>query len=293
MTCHTPAAGHALSFNTRQLNLPGALAGHDGNFIDQLGLHDYLAGDPPAADTLPRHLRPGETSYSLEARVRSYLDVNCAYCHQSGGTGGGNWDGRHHLTLGQTGLINQASVDSPIHPGDLLVIPGDVSASILHSRTAATNGYTRMPPLGSNLTDPEGVQLISDWILQEAGPLNTYDQWRTAKFGNNQSLTGARHEDPDGDSLTNLQEYLLLTDPHQSSTFPTPAPRPSNGQLAIPLPALPGRQVAIERSTDLIHWQLWNAPGNDLIPRNPASSETLQAPASGPGEFFRYRIGEN
>jgi hypothetical protein len=31
--------------------------------------------------TRPRHLRPDESAYSLEVRARSWLAVNCAYCH--------------------------------------------------------------------------------------------------------------------------------------------------------------------------------------------------------------------
>jgi hypothetical protein len=36
MTCHTPEAGHALSFNTRQLNAPGGIAGVSGNLLGSL-----------------------------------------------------------------------------------------------------------------------------------------------------------------------------------------------------------------------------------------------------------------
>ena len=56
----------------------------------------------------PSHATSGRTkpSIPLEQRARSYFAVNCAYCHQAGGSVGGFWDGRAHLTLEQTGLIN-------------------------------------------------------------------------------------------------------------------------------------------------------------------------------------------
>lgn len=300
ITCHTPAAGHALSFNTRQLNGPGTIVDQSTNFISLLELNGYLSGNPESPEQLPKHVRPEQTEYSLETRVRSYLDVNCAYCHQSGGTGGGNWDGRHHLTLEQTGLINQPTVDAPLNPGDLLVIPGNVPSSILYNRSAAANGYRRMPPLGSNLIDPEGSQLIADWIQQEASNESSYTTWRSARFGNTTSPQGAPGNDPDGDSVSNFEEYLFLTSPTSGTDFLRPEVSKNGNQIAIPLPALPGRSVVIQRSSDLSSWQDWNAAGNDGIPRNPSSLAVptiLSAPTNPAGghlgEFFRFRIREN
>jgi hypothetical protein len=217
--------------------------------------------------------------------------VNCAYCHRPGGGGGGNWDGSHPLTLGQTGLINQPSVDAPLHPGDLLVIPGNVGASILHHRAAASNGYSRMPPLATNLIDTQGVQLLADWIENEANALTSYGRWRTVHFGS--SHLGAPNQNPDGDSQTNLQEYLFLTNPLDGTDTLQPDLTVAGGQATIPLPALPGRSVTIDRSTDLTNWETWNAPGNDGIPRNPATAFSLIAPAGGPKEFFRFNVREN
>ena len=107
LNCHTPEAGSALSFNTRQLNREGsALAGLAGNFLTLLDTADYLVGLDEATTTLPRHVRPDETQFSLEARVRSYLAVNCAYCHHAGGSGPPSWDGSPQLNLWDTRLIN-------------------------------------------------------------------------------------------------------------------------------------------------------------------------------------------
>jgi hypothetical protein len=79
--CHSPQAGHALSFNTRQLNLTNTINGFTGNQIDLLHNHGYFSNIPESSNLLPRHLHPNETQYPLEARVRSYLAVNCSYCH--------------------------------------------------------------------------------------------------------------------------------------------------------------------------------------------------------------------
>jgi glucose/arabinose dehydrogenase len=216
MTCHTPEAGHALSFNTRQLNTIGTVSGLTGALLTVLSETGYLSGFPGDPASLPRHYRPDEIAESLETRVRSYIDVNCAYCHKAGGTGGGTWDGRAHLPLAQTGLINGTPVDAPLHPGHLLVIPGSVSQSILFNRIAGANGYTRMPPLATGVPDLEAAQLVADWINRELHPFGTYQEWRSARFGNEASPEGEPSANPDGDKLDNFGEWAFGTDPQLS-----------------------------------------------------------------------------
>ena len=219
ITCHTPEAGHALSFNTRQLNLAGSIAGVSGNLLGVLGQTGYLAGLDAAPATLPRHFRPDESAQSLEARVRSYLDVNCAYCHQSGGTGGGNWDGRSHLPLLATGLLNGTPVEAPLDPAHRLVVAGNVPHSILYNRLAGANGYTRMPPLGTAVADLEAEELVTAWIREEVHPYATYEEWRTAKFGNATSPQGQQGQNPEGDGLDNFGEWVFGTDPARMDDF--------------------------------------------------------------------------
>ncbi len=292
-TCHTPAAGHALSINTRQLNAPGSIAGLNGNQVSLLAAAGYIANPPPSPPSqLPRHVRPDQTQYSLEARARSWLDVNCAYCHQAGGTGGGNWDGQLHLTLAATGLVNGTPVDAPLHPGDLLVTPGDASRSIIYSRAAAANGYSRMPPLATREIDYEGVGLLADWIASELQPHLSYDDFRIAHFGNLVSPEGAPGANPDGDTSNNLREWLANTNPNDHADDWTPTIRLAGGQVAIDFTGLGNRRVTFEHSLDLLNWSRWQAMGNDGIPRAPNAVHTLTAPALG-REFFRPLVEEN
>ena len=213
MTCHTPEAGHALSFTMRQLNAPGSIAGASGNLLSALSTTGYLTGFSGNPSSLPRHYRADESGQSLEARVRSYLDVNCAYCHQSGGTGGGTWDGRAHLSLLETGLLNGTTVDAPLHPDDRLVVAGNVPHSILFNRIAGANGYSRMPPLATTVPDLEAAELVAAWISQEVHPYATYDEWRGARFGNVTSPEGEPAANPEGDRLDNFGEWVLGTNP--------------------------------------------------------------------------------
>jgi glucose/arabinose dehydrogenase len=292
MTCHTPEAGHALSFNTPQLNRVGSVGPLGGNFISALSLAGYLQGFSENPANLPRHLRPDESAYSKEERVRSYLDVNCSYCHQAGGTGGGNWDGRSFLTLAQTGMINTPPVDDPIQPGDLIVIPGQVNHSILYNRLAAANGYSRMPPLASTETDLEGVQLLSDWIASEVSPHTTYAGWRLAYFGNNSSPIGSPDHDADGDGLTNRFEYLSHTDPHDAASTWKPVFGITDGQANYQFTGLPDRRILAHRSSNMTDWEIWPLSANDGIPLPSQSGKTLQAPVEAGKRFFRLSIEE-
>lgn len=292
INCHTPEAGHALSFNTRQLNAQGTISGSSGNFLSLLSASGYITGFTDEPSTLPRHLRPDESTYSLEARVRSYLDVNCSYCHQSGGTGGGNWDGRSHLTLAQTGLVNGLPVDSPLHAGDRLVLPGDVDKSILYNRAAAANGYSRMPPLGTSVIDLEGTQLLADWIAQEVQPQASYQAWRTSHFGNDTSPDGAPGTDADGDGSDNHLEWLTNTDPENASSIWLPVMRRNGNSIFHDFTGLGNRSAIIMRSSDLQTWTPWQVQGNDGIPLSPGTLHTLGAPMVPGSEFFRFEIRE-
>ena len=171
-TCHTATGGHALSMNTRQLNLSQSIAGQSGNLLELLSTAGYLTDFSGNAASLPRHYRPGESSIDLEARVRSYLAVNCAYCHQAGGNAPPSWDGRAQLPIAATGILYGAPVgEGSPDPADHLIRSGSRDHSAIWNRINAReavnvsyNGYTQMPPLGTNAFDPDAIALLGAWI---------------------------------------------------------------------------------------------------------------------------------
>jgi mono/diheme cytochrome c family protein len=289
MTCHTPEAGHALSFNTLQLNREGEVHGVSGNFLAKLESAGYLENFTANPAHLSRHVRPDELAYSLEARVRSYLDVNCAYCHQADGTAGGSWDGRSLLKLAETGLVNGEPVDAPVQTGDRLVIPGQSDHSILYNRMAAANGYSRMPPLATTEIDYEGVQILTEWINSEISPYTSYEEWRTVHFGDNTSAEGERDIDADHDSQTNEFEYLTHSDPTDPSDLWSPEFKVNGETVSYQFNGLTDRRIQVFRSNDLETWTLWQAPGNEGIPFND-SLQTLESAAVDEKEFFRFEI---
>jgi uncharacterized repeat protein (TIGR03806 family) len=293
MVCHTPQAGFALSSNTRQFNLSGNIHGFSGNQIDLLKNAGYFSNSPDSPNLLPRHLRPDETTYPAEARVRSYLAVNCSYCHKTGGTASpAAWDGRHELTLDQTGLVNGPATNNGGDPLNKLVVPGDSARSVVLNRIAAANGFTRMPPLGSNELDQANIALLTEWINGSLPARQSYDDWRLAEFLSGTSPAGAPGEDPDGDGRSNRNEFLAGTDPLSGGSFLAPlvATGPAEVTLSFTLP--PNRSGIIEHSENLGSWQPWDVPGNHGLP-SPGGVTTLSGPRQAAAGFFRLRMKEN
>lgn len=285
-TCHSAQAGHALSFRARQLNRSGSIAGTAGNFIQLLADSMYLSGLDSPPPLLPRHVAPDEIDFTSEERARAYLEVNCAYCHNNGGTVPAQWDARASLPLFETGMINGVAQNGTVSPSHRLIVPGNDQASVIVNRAAARNGYTRMPPLGSNVIDQVGVQLLTDWIN---GPLTSredYSSWRERMFGNPPS-GGAPDADDDLDGRTNREEFLARTNPKAVDLAPSLGMSISGNVLSFTLPAIPGRAVTLFVSEDLIDWEKWNARGNNGLPRDPASPATFIVPTTGTKEFFR------
>lgn len=292
MTCHTPQAGHALSFNTRQMNLSREIQGFSGNQIDLLSEAGYLSNIPQSSNLLPRHLRPDEEEYPLEARVRSYLAVNCSYCHAGAeGTAPTAWDGRHHLTLEQTGLVNGEASSNNGNSANKLVVPGDLLHSIVLNRVAVTNGFSKMPPLGSNEIDQTSVELLSAWIDESLPENQTYAAWRLEKFGSATSPQGEPAADADGDGISNHDEFLAGTLPTNGASFLRLGLTRSGDQVSIGFDIPANRSVRVQSSANLQDWSLWDVPGNDGVSL-PAGPHAIQGSSTDTAHFFRLLIEE-
>jgi uncharacterized repeat protein (TIGR03806 family) len=293
LTCHTPQAGSMLSFTTRQLNRVSSMNGFTGNQLTLLYNGGYFTNNPGSPNLLPHHVRADDTSYPLETRARSYLAVNCAYCHRVDGTvAGANWDGSPQLTLAQTGMMNGAALNNGGNPANKYVVPGDVAHSIIYNRIAVQNGFTRMPPLGSHELDQSAIALIQQWITSELPNRQSYDQWRTAHFGPGSPPESAPGADADGDTQTNEPEFLAGTDPLSGGDFLSPEIATDGTNISVGLNVPANRSVRVETSTDLVNWSLWDVPGNDGMTR-PAGPMTFTGPALGSPRFFRVHLEEN
>jgi uncharacterized repeat protein (TIGR03806 family) len=294
MSCHNTQAGFSLSFNTRQLNHHGQLGGVLGNYIDLLHTKGYLTELLAKPATMPRYAQANESDYTLGVRARSYLDVNCSFCHQPNGNTPVDFDTRAHLQLFASGMVNGAPTRESHHGDDRLLVPGLSIRSIIPSRMSEENGYSRMPPFGSSVVDKAGVQLIRDWIEHELPNHQTYDEWRITQFGDSTSFEGRAEFDADADGCSNNYEFLTNTDPLSISDHYKPDMYFSRGLTVINRPNFSHRRVFVETSTDLFSWKSWNIPNNTGMPLAPSSANASawQATNSDKARFFRLNISE-
>jgi uncharacterized repeat protein (TIGR03806 family) len=171
LTCHTERGGFALSFNTRQLNRTATFPGGNANVIAALAQAGYLdTATPPAPVALPALVAPDDPAPTIEARARSYLDANCAQCHQPGGTALGTLDARAATPLSLAGLINGPLLAQGTDSANRMLVPGDPAHSRLLRRLAGSDGATRMPPLATRERDLAAESLLSQWIAALAQP---------------------------------------------------------------------------------------------------------------------------
>lgn len=112
-----------------------------------------------------------DTSKSLEKRARSYVDINCAHCHQNGKhcdyrpmrfafTETGNANGLTNMGV----CVDTQDMQNFAPALGKIVTPGNVNRSMLYYRLNTTNETYRMPLHGRTIIHEEGLNLMGQWI---------------------------------------------------------------------------------------------------------------------------------
>ena len=173
--CHAPnnttRALSPIGPKARHLNKAFAHDGEPVNQLSHLQSIGYLAGLEPI-DGAPRNADWRDASAPLNDRARSYLDINCAHCHNAVGP------------ADTSGLLLEP--DEPLGPKAGLcklpiaagagaggrrfsIVPGAPDESIFVYRLESVEPDEMMPELGRSLSHAEGVALIRDWIASMDG----------------------------------------------------------------------------------------------------------------------------
>lgn len=185
LACHGGAPVPVLGFSALQLSpdrdplaahaLP---AGADDLDLPRLVRRRQLRGLPPALLAQP----PGIAAATPTARAAlGYLHANCGHCHHRMGG-----QVPVALTLAQRvsaaadsrAEVLQSALDaasrfrlpgSPGLPAGALsvIAPGQPHFSVLVQRMQSRQPLVQMPPLGTQVPDPEGLALIERWITQQ------------------------------------------------------------------------------------------------------------------------------
>ncbi len=173
-TCHRTDGEHVLPIGPQaaQLNRRFVYTGADGaafeeNQLDRWRRIGFLEGGPPADEAPRAPVWNAPASGTVERRARTWLDINCAHCHNLKGSGR------------TSGLDLRAEHDDPTrlgvykHPvaagqgtGDRIygVVPGRPDDSILVYRIESVHPGVMMPEIGRGLVDTEAAALIREWI---------------------------------------------------------------------------------------------------------------------------------
>jgi uncharacterized repeat protein (TIGR03806 family) len=153
-----------IGLKVRHVNKTRKVAGKSVNQLDHWRALGILDAHQPSAMA---NARWDDSSQTLEARARAYLDVNCSHCHGAQGAANhsGLWltpDTRDPIQLG----VCKPPVATGRGSGDAsyVIVPGKPRDSILLHRMQSTEPDVAMPELGRSLVHKEGVALIEEWI---------------------------------------------------------------------------------------------------------------------------------
>jgi putative heme-binding domain-containing protein len=182
LICHNGWAGPVLGFSPEQLNRQGQIES-----LQKLNAVALAVGTGKGAPKTPAGGKirvgfqladPYDAKQDLARRARSYLDINCAHCHQNGAGGTATIDLRAEVALGATKANDVPPIQGTFNIDDArLLAPGDPYRSVLYYRMSKT-GPGRMPHIGSDIVDSAGIEAVHEWIrsLPHKGEVDSYDE---------------------------------------------------------------------------------------------------------------------
>ena len=141
-----------LGVNTPQMNTS---RDHEGQRLNQLRVLQGWASwaGVPDPEKEPSLASIHDETADLDRRVRSYLHVNCAHCHQFNAGGAANIVLGFDLPLDQTRTVDVRPIQGTFNIDNARIIaPGDPARSVLYYRISKLGGG-RMPRVGSNQVD--------------------------------------------------------------------------------------------------------------------------------------------
>ncbi len=205
LECHNVSSAQLLGLSTRQLNGLYNYPGHGlENQLEHWNNRNLFS--PGFSNTqvpfFDRTVAIDDTSASLEDRVKSYLDTNCASCHGTG-QGGSQWDARFNTPLAQMGMIDTPTTGIRNYfnyygiAHAQVIASGHPEESILFIRDRSVDPDDRMPPLGRALEHTEYIHVLGAWITSVSqGPGGPGDGVETL-LSAGKSATASSVEDTD------------------------------------------------------------------------------------------------
>ena len=194
LTCHNSTVGGTLGPRTRHLNknitYPStSITANQLVTLSHLGILNTTITDSDVGGFLTT-AAIDDLSESLELRARSYLDVNCGYCHRPGTGNRGIFDARLTTPLANSYLFTNQLNESLGIPGERVIFPADINKSVAYLRAHSLDQSIMMPPLAKNLIDDAGVALLAEWINSLDPNMVIEENGLVATYYDNQDFTG-------------------------------------------------------------------------------------------------------
>ncbi len=147
----------------QNLNHNYTYGGVSKNILQKLVDQGYLDSFPSTIlSTVDYH----DITQPLDLRLRSYLDANCAHCHQD--------EARCYyrpirFPFSQSHVDSNIGIclvaDEELSPTlQKVITPGNYNKSIMHYRLISNDESERMPLLGRTIVHDEGVTLLQEYI---------------------------------------------------------------------------------------------------------------------------------
>jgi uncharacterized repeat protein (TIGR03806 family) len=150
--------------SARQMNAAMPYSHGVENQLDYWGRTNQMTGIPAKRPTFVAYM---DDQTPLNERVKAYLDINCAHCHNPKGPAKSSGLFLEHTYYGTTAYgIMKSPVAAGRGSGGLLydIVPGKPSESIIAYRLDSHDPGVMMPELGRTKIHQEGVALIREWI---------------------------------------------------------------------------------------------------------------------------------
>lgn len=172
LICHKSLQS-AIPIGPKPQNLNSTFAFKDGskNQLSKWIEMGYL--DAAIPSTIETVVNYKDATKPLDLRVRSYVDINCAHCHQQNS----HCDYRP-MRFAFSESLNPINMGICVTPDEnvddiltYIVTPNNKERSVLHFRMNTTDEALRMPIVGRSVIHKEGVELIEQWI-QTLTPCN-------------------------------------------------------------------------------------------------------------------------
>jgi uncharacterized repeat protein (TIGR03806 family) len=293
LQCHTAVANYVLGVNARQLNAtytyPNGVTDNELRALNRTGLL-YPAINEATITNIEHLSALTNLTASYQQRARSYLDANCAQCHQPGGPGI-TFDARYDTPLTNQNIINVTASFSLGYDDAKIVSPSDIWRSVLYDRMNTVDPAIKMPPLARNLIDTNAVEVMADWINSLGGIPALAPPTLTPPSGIFTNFVTLTLQPPDSNSalyytldgtlpttnsalysgpfilassavvMANAFELGYVNSVAVSGLFTIVPPLDNlfapvllNGSFQAQFWALPGETYILQASTDLVHW---------------------------------------